>query len=204
VSDTDEEGLRAADGDSAAMLEVGFAAYAAGREEEAETCWRRAADFGEPVAMHNLGVISIRAGDEATARHWWQRAATIDYTPSIIRLGLLDSEDERFDEALSSFEKAASLGDETAWYILAWISAQGGDAAATRWSLEEAGFFGRHESEYLDGLNEDEWDLDELRNVIEATLVRLASEEGDDQKRIRGQVDDFKSWWRRTGKPNSL
>ncbi|WP_189595113.1 tetratricopeptide repeat protein [Nocardia cerradoensis] len=96
--------------DSNATVSLGVLLAEAGREESAETWWRRGADAGQLSAMFNLGSLLNKAGRHDEALAWLQKAAEAGHADAMTNLGSLLSKAGRHDEALAWLQKAAEAG----------------------------------------------------------------------------------------------
>ena len=132
-------GAFAAAGDPRAMFNLGVLLQQRGDPEalvEAETWWRRAAQYDQPSAMFNLGALLQQRGDPEAlveAETWYRRAAQYDQPSAMLNLGLLLQ--QRGDpgalvEAETWYRRAAQYDQIAALFNLGLLLQQRGDPGA--------------------------------------------------------------------------
>lgn len=84
-------------------------------QQEIENLLRRAADAGLPRAMAELGSFLWHVwGDDDGAHPWLLRAAEHGEVGAMSRLGDIHDFRDEIDQAITWYEKAAALGDQSA------------------------------------------------------------------------------------------
>ena len=85
-----------------------------GRQEEAETWYRKAAATGHPQATNNLGNLLAATGRPEEAETWYRKAAATGDPSAMRNLGRLLETTGRQEEAETWYRQAASVNDLTA------------------------------------------------------------------------------------------
>lgn len=113
-----------------ALHELGCDLSDAGRHGDAEDCFRRAAQDGDPASSFNLG------NDLSTLERWaeavepYEQAIAGGETDACFNLGIALEELGDLAGARRAYQAATEAGDEKGWVHLAWLAEEIGDRDA--------------------------------------------------------------------------
>jgi tetratricopeptide (TPR) repeat protein len=128
--------LRASE-DPAELIDLGCDLAEAGRQREAEDCFRRAATLGDAVGSFNLGNALAAQGRCAEAVDAYEQALAAGEGDAWRNLGLVLEELGDLAGAMRAYRGAAAAGDPTGWLGLAFLLREQGEQEEALASAEE-------------------------------------------------------------------
>jgi TPR repeat protein len=115
-------------------------AYKLERPDDALRFWHAAIDHGDLLAMFDFGFYLWYIGETRAAAKAFEQATEAGAARGPLELGFLLLDEEREEDALNAFERAAALGVDEAWTHVGWRRARLGhlnDAErALRWARD--------------------------------------------------------------------
>ncbi|WP_051755112.1 tetratricopeptide repeat protein [Nocardia sp. NRRL WC-3656] len=124
--------------DAAALFGGAVAAEDAGRTQEAEALYRRAADLGHVTAMNNLALL-LEAERPECAEEWFRKAADAGHTGAMTTLGVLLEKRGRVEEGEAWYRRAADTGEPNAMFNLGLLLEDAGKSEpAELWTRRAA------------------------------------------------------------------
>ncbi|MFH9009035.1 tetratricopeptide repeat protein, partial [Streptomyces afghaniensis] len=109
-----------------AAFNLGLLLDEAGRDQEAEEMYRRAADAGNTDAANNLGILLDEAGRDQEAEEMYRRATNAGDTDAAYNLGNLLAKAGRNPEAEEMYRRTADAGHTKAAFNLGNLLAEAG------------------------------------------------------------------------------
>jgi hypothetical protein len=120
-------------GDSASQLRVrAFASQRNGDATEALRLYEEAANLGNIEAMYDAGCLCDESGAMSASHYWWELGADRGHANSAYNRAVSAYRTQDFEAAGTWYERAASLGDVSAYAALTQLADERGDGAAER------------------------------------------------------------------------
>jgi len=127
-----------ASGDPAELIDLGCDLAEAGRQRDAEDCFRRAADLGDPVAWFDLGNALAAQGRGEEAVDAYVAALASGEVDAWRNLGLVLEELGDLAGAMRAYTGAGEAGDPAGWLGLAFLLREQGEREQA-WVAAEKG-----------------------------------------------------------------